>query len=76
LVLGVGVAEEPPAALDGFGQQYPDPRGVRRITGGLQDEVDYRNVDGIIVPTTRWAYAPELGDQPTVAIDITDITIH
>ena len=37
---------------------------------------DYRNVDGIIIPTTRRAYSPELGDQPTVAIDITDITIH
>jgi hypothetical protein len=37
----------------------------------------YRNIDGIIIPTTRRAYAPAGDDQIVlVAIDMADITIH
>jgi len=37
---------------------------------------DYRNVDGIIFPTTRRAYAGEVDDQVVmVAIDMGEITI-
>jgi hypothetical protein len=38
---------------------------------------DYREVDGIVIPATRRAYAPMGDDQITfVAIDMADIAIH
>jgi hypothetical protein len=50
------------------------------LLGGAPSQVlatDYRDVDGIIIPTTRRAYADELGpEQPMVAIDMDVITIH
>jgi hypothetical protein len=48
------------------------------LLGGAPSQLlatDYRDVDGIIFPATRRAYAEELGpDQPMVAIDMSEIT--
>jgi hypothetical protein len=50
------------------------PRGR---CGGLLRATDYRDVDGIIIPTTRRAYASEGDDQLVmVAIDMGEITIR
>lgn len=50
------------------------------LLGGAPSQLlatDYRDVHGIIIPTTRRAYAPELGpDQPMVAIDMAGISIR
>ncbi len=49
------------------------------LLGGAPSQLfatDYRDVEGIIIPTTRRAYAQELGSgQPMVAIDMGEITI-
>jgi hypothetical protein len=48
------------------------------LLGGAPSQLlaaGYRNVDGIIIPATRRAYAEELGpDMPMVAIDMGEIT--
>jgi hypothetical protein len=50
------------------------------LLGGAPSQLlaaGYRDVDGIIIPATRRAYAEELGlDQPMVAIDMGEITIR
>jgi hypothetical protein len=50
------------------------------LLGGVPSQLlatDYRDVDGIVIPTTRRAYSDELGpDQPMVAIDMGEITIR
>lgn len=50
------------------------------LLGGAPSQLlatGYRDVDGIIIPATRRAYAGELGpDQPMVAIDMGEITIR
>jgi hypothetical protein len=50
------------------------------ILGGAPSQLlatGYRDVDGIIIPATRRAYAEELGpDQPMVAIDMGEIAIR
>lgn len=50
------------------------------LLGGAPSQLlatGYRDVDGIIVPTVRRAYAEELGpDRPMVAIDMGEITIR
>jgi hypothetical protein len=50
------------------------------LLGGAPSQLlatDYRDVDGVVIPTTRRAYADELGpDQPMVAIDMSEITIR
>jgi hypothetical protein len=50
------------------------------ILGGAPSQLlatGYRDVDGIIIPATRRAYAGELGpEQPMVAIDMGEITIR
>ncbi|MBO0692441.1 MAG: hypothetical protein J2P58_06060 [Acidimicrobiaceae bacterium] len=50
------------------------------LLGGAPSQLlatDYRDVDGIVIPTTRRAYDDELGpDQPMVAIDMGEITVR
>jgi hypothetical protein len=50
------------------------------LLGGAPSQLlatGYRDVDGIVIPATRRAYAEELGpDQPMVAIDMGEITIR
>lgn len=50
------------------------------LLGGAPSQLlatDYRDVDGIVIPTTRRAYGDELGPgQPMVAIDMGEITVR
>jgi hypothetical protein len=62
--------------LDGLLRRHDFTIDVNGGAPAMLYATDYRDVDGIIIPTTRRAWLDDEQEVPAVAIDMREITIH